>query len=48
MQCDTPRTKGWEKPNLVHNEVEKMSKGRWKKGMIENHMPPLKMGRANY
>jgi hypothetical protein len=35
MQWDTPRTKRWEKPNLMHNVVEKTSESRWKKGMIE-------------
>jgi hypothetical protein len=34
MQCDTPRIKRWERPNLVHNVVEKTSKSRRKKGMI--------------
>jgi hypothetical protein len=33
MQCDTSRTKGWERPNLVRNAVEKTSKSKQKKGM---------------
>ncbi len=33
MQCDTPRIKGWERPNLMRNVVEKTSKGMWKKRM---------------
>jgi len=48
MQCDTSRTKVWERPNLVRNAMEKTYKDRWKKRMIENHMPPLKMGKASY
>lgn len=33
MQCDTPSIKGWERPNLVCNAVEKKIEGRQKKGM---------------
>jgi hypothetical protein len=35
MQCDTPRIKRWEKPNLVRNVVEKTFEDNWKKGMIK-------------
>jgi hypothetical protein len=38
------RTKGWERPNLVCNAMEKTSNGRWKKGMtqrINNQVPAL-------
>jgi hypothetical protein len=38
MQCDTPMTKGWEKPNVMHNVMEKTFEGKRKKGII---------GRAN-
>jgi hypothetical protein len=44
MQCDTSRIKGWERPNLVCNVVEKTSKSKRKKGMIgwaNNQMPAL-------
>jgi ribosomal protein L37AE/L43A len=34
MQCDTPRTKRWEIPNLVCNAVKKTSKDMQKKRMI--------------
>ncbi len=34
MQCDNPRTKGWEKPNLMHNAMKKPFENRWKKRMI--------------
>jgi hypothetical protein len=34
MQCDILRTKGWEKPNIVHNAVKKTFKARWEKKMI--------------
>ncbi len=33
MQCDTSRIKGWERPNLVRNAMEKTFKGTWKKRM---------------
>jgi hypothetical protein len=28
MQCDTTRTKGWERPNLVHNAIKALSKDK--------------------
>jgi len=34
MQCDTPRIKRWEIPNLMHNVVEKTPKHIWKKSVI--------------
>ncbi len=34
-ECDTLRTKGWEKLNIVRNVMKKTSKGKWKKRMIE-------------
>jgi hypothetical protein len=34
MQCDTPRIKGWEIPNLVHNAMKKIFKAKWKKKII--------------
>jgi hypothetical protein len=34
MQCDTSRTKRWERPNLVRNAMEKTSKNKRKKRMI--------------
>ncbi len=48
MQCGTPRTKGWERPNLMCNAVEKTSKGRQIKrmtGHANNQAPTL--GRAH-
>jgi hypothetical protein len=33
MQCDTSRTKGWEKPNLVLKAMEKTFESKWKKRM---------------
>jgi len=35
MQCDTPRIKGWERPNLVHNLIEKTFESKRKKKMIK-------------
>jgi len=34
MQCDTPRTKKWERLNLVHNMMEKTFESKQKKEMI--------------
>jgi hypothetical protein len=34
MQCIKPKTKGWGRPNLVHNAKEKTFEGRKKHGMI--------------
>ncbi len=31
MQCATPRTKGWERPNLMCNAIEKTYEGKQKK-----------------
>jgi hypothetical protein len=33
MQSETPRTKGWERSNLVRNAMEKKIESRQKKGM---------------
>jgi hypothetical protein len=34
MQCDTPRNKGWERPNLVCNAMQKCFKIGKKKGQL--------------
>jgi hypothetical protein len=34
MKCDTSRIKGWEKPNLMCNVMEKASKVKHKKMVI--------------
>jgi hypothetical protein len=31
MQCNTPTIKRWNRPNLVHNAIEKTSEGMGKK-----------------
>jgi hypothetical protein len=44
MQCDTTRIKGWGKPNLMHNVMEKTFEGKHKKGTTKqanNQMPTL-------
>ncbi len=33
MLCDTPRTKGWERSNLMRNVIEKTFENMWKNGM---------------
>jgi hypothetical protein len=37
MQCNTPRTKGWERPNLMCNKVEKTFKAKREKKMIRRN-----------
>jgi hypothetical protein len=34
MQCVKPKTKGWGRPNMVHNTQEKTFEGKWKHEMI--------------
>jgi hypothetical protein len=36
IQCDTLRIKRWKRLNLVHNAMEKTSKGKWKKKMTKH------------